>query len=101
MKIKRLIFVSACAVILLSSCATILVRQLNRWKSGNSPDPASTEMIWTAISCRASLYLHKAEGKFPELSWSEIWGLSQPGTGFKCGEGGSLEASVQFSSMAG
>jgi alcohol dehydrogenase (cytochrome c) len=74
--------------------------QLNGWKSGNSPKLASSEKIWNAITCRGRLYVQKAEGKIPALSWSEIWGLSQPGTGFRCGEGGSLEASVQFSSIA-
>ena len=100
MRIKKLIFVIATTVILVSLCATILQRQLYRWKSDEGAELALNEKIWTAVSCRVGLYLRKAEGKMPELSWSEVWGLSQPGSGFKCGEGGSLEASIQFSSIA-
>lgn len=100
MKIKKLIIVTAAAAILAGVGAMTLQRQLSRWEPGEDQQLALSGKIWTALSCRAELYLHKAEGKIPELSWSEVWSLSQPGTGFKCGEGGSLEASVQFSLIA-
>jgi alcohol dehydrogenase (cytochrome c) len=100
MKIRKLTFVMAAAVIVVILCVTTLQGQLSWSRSDEGPEPASYEKIWTAISCRLNLYLHKAEDKIPELSWSEVWGLSQPGSGFKCGKGGSLEASIQFSSIA-
>ena len=34
------------------------------------------------VSCRARLYLQKARGEIPELSWSELWRIALPGTGF-------------------
>src|SRR6516225_5895959 len=100
MKIKKLIFAMAAAAIIVGLCATTLQWQLSRWKSAESPDLALNEKIWTAISCRVQLYLQKAQGKIPELSWSEVWGLSQPGGGFICGEGRSLRGALQFSSIA-
>jgi alcohol dehydrogenase (cytochrome c) len=99
MKIKKLIFSMAAAVILIGLCATTL-RQLSRWKSDEGPELVLNEKIWTAISCRVQLYLDKAQGKIPELSWSELWGLSSHrGTGFIC-DGSSLETALQFSSVA-
>jgi len=101
MKIKKLIFVVAATVILVGLCATILQRQLNHWKSGEDQQLALNGKIWTAISCRVRLYVDKVEGKITELSWSELWGLSsQRGIGFICAEGSSLEAALQFSSIA-
>jgi alcohol dehydrogenase (cytochrome c) len=100
MKIRKLTFVTAAAVIVVILCGTILQRQLS-WSSPDEDSaPASYEKIWTAISCRMKLYLHKAEDQIPELSWPEVWGLSQPGRGFRCAQGGSLDASIQFSSIA-
>lgn len=88
------------AVVLVSLCATALWWQLNRWELNQEPGLSFSEKIWAGISCRAGLYLRKAEGKIPELSWSEVWAMSQPRRGFDCNEGGSLEASIQFSSIA-
>lgn len=90
----------AAAVILVVLCATTLQRQLGRWNSVEGPGLALNEKTWTAISCRVHLYLQKAQGKIPKLSWSEVWGLSQPGSGLSCAEGRSLEAALQFSSVA-
>ena len=62
---------------------------------------ASNERIWSVVSCRARLYLQKAEGDVSELSWTELWGLTLlPERGFHCTEGSSLEASLQYSSSA-
>jgi alcohol dehydrogenase (cytochrome c) len=94
MRIKKLIGSAAAVVIL----AITLQWQLGIWKSGESPSLASKEKTWTAISCRAELYFQKAEGKVPELSWSELWRLSsQRGLGFVCAEGRPV---LQFSSVA-
>jgi alcohol dehydrogenase (cytochrome c) len=60
----------------------------------------SSQNIWDAVSCRARLYLQKAKGEVPELSWTELWGLTHPGRGFDCNDGGGLVASVQFSTNA-
>jgi alcohol dehydrogenase (cytochrome c) len=98
MKVKKIVFLMTTAVILVSLFATALQWQLTRAESVEGPGPAPREKIWTAISCRAGLYLRKAEGEIPELSWSEIWALSlQRGIGLVCLEG---RASLQFSSIA-
>src|SRR5215475_8377327 len=99
MKFKKLIIVMTAAVFV-SLCVPTLQRQVVRWKSGEGAELASNDKIWTAISCRARLYMQKAQGKIPELSWWEVWGLSQPGSGFGCAEGRGLEAALQFSSIA-
>jgi alcohol dehydrogenase (cytochrome c) len=91
MKFKKLIFVAAAGFLLAGFCALALYWQLTKWKSND---------VWAAISCRAALYLEKAEGKVPSLSWSEIWVISQPRMGFNCLEGSSWDASFQFSSIA-
>ena len=80
MEIKKLIL--AMGAILFSLSATALQRL--PWKSEEA-GVASNENIWPKISCRLRLYVQKTEGKIPELSWSELWGLSQPGHGFMCG----------------
>jgi alcohol dehydrogenase (cytochrome c) len=101
MKIKKLIFVTAAAVIIAGLDAATLQWQLNRWKSDDGPELASSEKIWSAIYCRMRLFLDKAQGKVTELSWSELWRLSsQRGLGFACTEGRSVEAALQFSSVA-
>jgi len=68
--------------------------------SSAGPESMSRERIWTAASCRARLYLQKAEGGIPELSWTELFELTRAGTGFHCHEGRSLENSLQYSSEA-
>jgi alcohol dehydrogenase (cytochrome c) len=65
------------------------------WKPVLNPQRASS-----AVLCRARLYLQKAKGGVPELSWTELWGLTLPGSGFDCAEGRSLEASLKYSSIA-
>jgi alcohol dehydrogenase (cytochrome c) len=98
MKVKKLIYGAAAAVIIMVLCAASLQWELNRWKSNEHPELRLN--ISTAISCRVQLYLQKAQGEMPEFSWSEVWGLSQPGIGFICGEGRSLRGGFQFSSIA-
>lgn len=101
MKIKRLIFVVAATVILVGLCATVLRWQPGRSEPVEGPGGALNEKSWAAISCRVRLFVQKAEGKVAELSWSELWALSsQRGIGFICAEGRSLEAALQFSSVA-
>jgi alcohol dehydrogenase (cytochrome c) len=54
----------------------------------------------STLSCRARLYLQKAEGGVPELSWIELWAMTGPGAGFDCTAGDSLEARIRFSQHA-
>jgi len=56
--------------------------------------------VWHSISCRAGVLLQKALGEISDLSWAELWVLMRPGLGYHCAEGVSLEASLQFSSIA-
>ena len=92
MRIKKLPFVISAGVLLMSTIgAAALYWHLGHWKSAAG----------NAVSCRARIYLQKARGEVPELSWSELWELTLPGRGFHCLEGGtSLEASIQYSNYA-
>jgi alcohol dehydrogenase (cytochrome c) len=88
MRIKKLPFVISAGVLLISTIgAAALYWHLGHWKS----------IPVNAVSCRARLYLQKAQGGVPELSWTELWELTLPGRGFHCTEGTSLEASIQYS----
>jgi alcohol dehydrogenase (cytochrome c) len=100
MRTKKRGFVIAVTVILISICATTLYWELGYWKSVVGLEFASNERIWRAISCRAQLYVQKAQHEIPELSWSELWGLTRPASGFRCAEGRSFEAAFQYSSIA-
>ncbi len=82
-------------------CAVAADRQLSHRRSSLGAASMSTEQIWNDVSCRLRLYAQKAKGDIPELSWTELWQLTLPGTGFICAEGASLEASLQFSTIAG
>ena len=88
MTIKKLSLVISAGVFLIGAAA--LYWHLGHWKS----------IPVDAVSCRARLYLQKARGEVPELSWVELWELTLPGRGFHCTEGTSLEASIQYSSYA-
>src|SRR5712691_493055 len=100
-EIKKRAFVISGAIILVSTvCAAAVYSHADYWKSAAGLESASNEAIWAAVSCRARLYLQKAEGGIPELSWTELWGLTRPGRGFHCVEGRSLEASIQYSASA-
>jgi alcohol dehydrogenase (cytochrome c) len=91
MRIKKLPFVISAGVLLMSTIgAAALYWHLGHWKS----------VAGNAVSCRARLYLQKAQGGIPELSWAELWELTLPGRAFRCAEGKSLEASLQYSTYA-
>jgi alcohol dehydrogenase (cytochrome c) len=60
----------------------------------------STGKIWSAVSCRAQLYLQKAHGQIPELSWTDLWQMTRLSRGFHCIVGSSLAADLQYSSVA-
>ncbi len=60
----------------------------------------STAKIWNAVSCRAGLYIEKAEGEIPGLSWTDLWVITRLRPGFTCAEGRSLAADLQYSEYA-
>src|SRR6267154_2262268 len=92
MRIKKLPFVISAGVLLMSTIGAAALY----WHLGHRKSFAEN-----AVSCRARLYLQKAQGGVPEVSWSELWELTLPGRGFHCRyEGTSLEASMQYSSYA-
>ena len=101
MSIKKLILVIPTALILMGTiCAAALYWDLDYWKSTVGLESASNAKIWNALSCRAQLYVRKAKGKIPEVSWTELWTLTRPGFGFNCIEGSSLEANLRYSTYA-
>jgi alcohol dehydrogenase (cytochrome c) len=101
MRVKRLTIISLAAVVLVGAVgATLFYRRLESAKSTANLEDVPSENIWSALSCRAGEYLRKAKGEVPEVSWTELWGLTQPGRGFNCSEGGGLVASIRFSTNA-
>jgi alcohol dehydrogenase (cytochrome c) len=101
MKVPKRSFVISGAVILAGIvCAAALYWRHDYWRSAAGLESASTQQIWHAVSCRAGLYLQKAQGEIPDLSWTELWGLTNPRRGFHCEEGWSLEASFQYTAGA-
>jgi hypothetical protein len=43
------------------------------WPPRAAAAPGSAEHLWRALSWRAQLFLRKAEGGIPDLSWAELW----------------------------
>ena len=96
MKIKKL--ASAGIVIVAALCAALfLFWHSSYWQSVIAV--RTSEQIWHGISCRARVFLQKAQGEIPDLSWAELWVLVRPELGYTCIEGVSLEASFQYSSI--
>jgi alcohol dehydrogenase (cytochrome c) len=91
MKIKRLAIRSLAAAMLVGAIGAASVY----WVEGDS-----SEHVWSALLCRAPLYLQKAKGELADLSWAELWGLTRPERGFVCTQGSSLESSIQYSATA-
>jgi alcohol dehydrogenase (cytochrome c) len=52
------------------------------------------------IACRLQIYLQKAQGGIPELSWTDLWAMTRSRSGFNCSEGESIGAGLRFSSNA-
>jgi len=100
MTIQKLGFVISAGVLLLGTiAAAALYWHLGYWRSVVGLESASNQKIWDAISCRARLYLQKAQGGVPEVSLTELWGLTLPGRGFNCSYG-SLAGGLNYSSIA-
>ena len=101
MKIKKIAIRSLIVAILIGAIgAAALYWRLESGKSIVNPEGESNEGTWSAVLCRAQLYLQKAKGEVSEVSWAELWGLTLPGRGYHCTEGSSLELSLQFSTDA-
>jgi alcohol dehydrogenase (cytochrome c) len=99
--VKKTVIATLSAVILVGAIGgSALYWRLESGKSSVDPGGKSNEEIWSAVSCRAQLYLQKAKGEVPEVSWAELWKLTFPRRGYHCTEGSSLESSLQFSADA-
>jgi alcohol dehydrogenase (cytochrome c) len=101
MKIKKLAIRVLAAAILASAIGAASLY----WWEGSAKSIVdlqndSTGHTWNAFLCRAPLYLQKAKGELPDLSWAELWGLTRPGRGFVCTVGSSLESGIQYSATA-
>jgi alcohol dehydrogenase (cytochrome c) len=105
---KLLITILAAVAVIGMICAAVFYWHPRYLASVVGLDAAAYEKIlgatrdksWQEFSCRAHLFLQKAQGNIPELSWTELWMLAHLGTGFQCIEGRSLEASLRFSTYA-
>jgi len=98
MRIRKREFVIATALIPVGAlCAAAFYWHFGYWKPPLNLEVASSEKISKAVLCRAQLYLQKAQGRVPELSWTELWAVTLLRSGFHCAEGTSLEGSLQYS----
>jgi alcohol dehydrogenase (cytochrome c) len=95
MRIKKNKVLAIASVIFTGTIGAASLYWQGYWKPVLNLQGASS-----AVLCRARLYVQKAQGGVPELSWIELWRLTLPGMGFNCGEGRSLGASLQYSSIA-
>jgi alcohol dehydrogenase (cytochrome c) len=101
MKIKKPAIAILAVAILIGAIGAAFIGWYPRsMESIRNIEDTSSQNIWSAVSCRARLYLQKAEGEVSELSMIELWELTLPRRGFNCTEGGGLEASVRFSTIA-
>ncbi len=102
MKVRKRAFLIVSAIIILGTIGmTSSYWYLDYWKSTTGLASVSNKKIWAAVSCTAGLFLQKAQSEIPDLSWTELWELTtRPRRGFRCIEGRSLEASLQYTSMA-
>jgi alcohol dehydrogenase (cytochrome c) len=94
MRIKKRSFIIPAAVILAGAIGALGLYWVVNLAG------ASNERIWNAVTCRAQLYLQKAQGGVPAVSWIELWGLTLPGRGFDCKYGSSLGGGLHYSSNA-
>ena len=101
MKIQKLAIAALTGVIFIGAIgASALYWALGSSKSIASLGGGSNQEILGAVSCRARIYMQSAQGGGPELSWTEIWGLTLPGRGFDCTSGSLGGASILAQSPA-
>src|SRR5262249_14172513 len=96
----QVIVISVMIVFIAALCAAALFWHSNYWQSVIGVEGLSRERIAQAAFCRAGLFIEKAQGKISELSWVELWEMTRLRSAFHCGEGRSMEASLQYSSAA-
>jgi alcohol dehydrogenase (cytochrome c) len=67
-------------------------------KSLNSPNSGANGWTWGTVSWRALLFVRKAEGDIPDLSWGDLWFMTHVRGGFGLedfvGRGLSLEGTI-------
>lgn len=68
------------------------------WRSALNAGSSTDDQVFHSIEWRAKLYVRKATGGVPELTWSELWHMTRVRGGFGLGEmikdGQGLEGSV-------
>jgi alcohol dehydrogenase (cytochrome c) len=102
LKFKKLAFMaSAVLAIGTIGAGASLYRHLAYSKLTVSPEDGQNETIWNSIACRERLYLQKLEGRVTELSWIELLQMTtHRGSGFSCPNGSSIQAGLQYSTIA-
>lgn len=104
MGIRKLTFATSASVALVCMlCARALIWRADYWKAAPGLQSRWNDKVWEPLTCRARLYIRKAEGgasDLSQLSWTELWGLTGPGIRFHCDEASSLEASLLYSTHA-
>jgi alcohol dehydrogenase (cytochrome c) len=92
-------------VIALIAAIAVTLAATFPWNSLTRTDSAPSGVTWKAISWRVQLFVRKATGGVPELSWTELWQMTRArgayGLGAFITEGQSLDASVEISHGTG
>jgi alcohol dehydrogenase (cytochrome c) len=96
--VKRRTGLVALAVVIVGAIG--LYEQLGSMKPYANLGGHSNAAIRNGLSCRARLYLRKARGEIPGVSWTDLWYMTRLSRGFYCAEGSSLAADLQYSSVA-
>jgi alcohol dehydrogenase (cytochrome c) len=76
---KHLVGIAAVGAIVLIGVTVGAAFEL---KSLESEDSGSEELSWEAVSWRMHLFIRKAEGGIPDLSWRELWFMARTRGGF-------------------
>ncbi len=75
----RIFLKTAIVVMILAGAATAAFHFRTAFSVSDSAEPA---ISWRAVSWRAQLYLRKATGNVPDLSWAELWKMTRQPGGF-------------------
>lgn len=94
-RVKWPLFIGGFVVVLIGA-----VVGFQYMKSAAGLGSYSDAKIWHEVSCRMGLYLQKARGGIPELSWTDLLAITRLRHGFYCADGSSLESSLQYSMSA-
>jgi alcohol dehydrogenase (cytochrome c) len=80
--------------------AVVVVGAVAYFGSSANVGGYSIGKVWNSAACRGRLYLQKAQGGVPEVSWTDLWVMTRLRRGFYCIEGTSLAADLQYGSYA-